>query len=117
MIGRLAVRLGVALAALGGVSSCSFAHRQVVCAGQCAPPYELEVNFQQGTAAAVADKILMSCADHNPVVIRIGVLQREADGLSRAMVYTHVLGNTDRTGGLVKCLRTSGVTQGVGWPS
>jgi hypothetical protein len=111
---RLVACLGIAMAAIG-MSSCG-AHRNLACAGQCAPPYELEVNFAQGTTHAAAEQILTSCAGHDPVVIRVGALRQEADGLSRAMVFTHDLGNTDRTAGLVNWVRTSGLTRGVGWP-
>jgi hypothetical protein len=116
VIGRLGVSWGVAAAAFVGVASCTTARAPMACGGQCAPPYELQVGFRQGTATATAEKVLASCADHNPVVIRIGTVQHRAEGFSRAMVYTHVLGDTGRTAALLKCLRMSGVTQGVGWP-
>ena len=94
--------------ALAGVASCTRA--PVNCAGQCAPPYELEVDFHPGTSPAAARQILQSCAGHNPVVIRIGTLRDQSGppGWSRALIYTRVFGKTARTAGLLKCLTSSG---------
>ena len=77
---------------LAGVASCT--RVPVICAGQCAPPYELEVDFHPGTSPAAAEKILNSCAGRNPVVIRIGTLHdlSAPPGWSRALIYTHVFG-------------------------
>jgi hypothetical protein len=104
----------VAALALTGVTGCTAA-ATTTCAGQCAPPYELQVDFHPGTALAAAQHVLRSCADHNPVVIRIGRLEVQATGRRRALIYTHVFGNTARTAGLLKCLRSSGVAE-AGWP-
>lgn len=94
--------------ALAGMTSCT--HAPVICAGQCAPPYELEVDFHPGTSPAAAEKILRSCAARNPVVIRIGTLHNLSAprGWSRAVIYTHVFGKTARTAALLRCLRSSG---------
>ena len=45
------------------------------CAGQCAPPYQLQVDFHPGTTPASARKLLTRCATRNPAVIRIGSLR------------------------------------------
>jgi hypothetical protein len=104
----------VAALALMGVASCTTGPT-VTCAGQCAKPYELQVDFHPGTAPATAEHILSSCAVHNPVVIRIGRLEDRASGWRRALIFTTVFGNTPRTAGLLKCLRSAGVAE-AGWP-
>jgi hypothetical protein len=96
-----------------GLASCARAPE--ACAGQCAPPYELQVGFQPGTRAAQAESVLKACADGNPVVIRIGALQVHGEQ-SQALIYTHAFGNSKRTDGLIDCLRASDLTEGVGWP-
>jgi hypothetical protein len=88
----------------------------VACGGQCAPPYELQVDFHSGTAHAAAQKLLTSCADHNPVVVRIGTPRDIGRGVNRAIIYTQAFGNTPRTAGLLTCLRHSGLVATVGWP-
>jgi hypothetical protein len=98
---------------LTGLISCG--REPVACAGQCAPPYELEVDFHPGTSPAEAEKILETCTDHNPVVIRIGALHDLANGYSKALIYTHVFGKTARTRGLLRCLASEGVAL-AGWP-
>jgi hypothetical protein len=105
---RSAVCCLVTALALAGVTSC--AHVPVISAGQCAPLYELWVDFRPGTSPAAAEKILKSCAAHNPVVIRIGTLRdlSAPRGWSRVLIYTHVFGQTARTAGLLRCLRSSG---------
>ena len=85
------------------------------CAGHCAPPYELQVDFHPGTTHAAARKLLTSCAAGDPVVIRIGGLRELGDGSSRAMIYTRVFGRTARTSGLLRCLQSAGVAS-AGWP-
>ena len=110
---RQLVWCAVAALSLIGVTSCASA--TVTCAGQCAPPYELEVSFHPGTTHATAEKVLRACADHNPVVISIGKLQNQASGWSRALIYTHVFGKTTQTAGLLKCLKSSGLAFAA-WP-
>ncbi len=102
-------------AALMSVTSCGSGTVAIPCAGQCAPPYELQVVFRAGTTHAAAQKVLTSCAGHNPVVISIGTLRDLGDAGSTATIYTHVFGNTAPTSGLLKCLRSSGVATAA-WP-
>src|SRR5271166_6915355 len=65
----------LAVPALLSVTSCGSSTSAIACAGQCAPPYELQVDFHAGTTPATAHKVLTSCAGHNPVVIRVGTLR------------------------------------------
>jgi len=98
--------------ALSGVVSCA-ASPPTICAGQCAPPYELVVRFAAGTSHATAQEVLTSCARSNPVVIRVGRLHN-FEGQSAAFIYTKVFGNLASR--LLKCLRSSGVAT-AGWPT
>ena len=100
--------------AVVSLTSCT-ASAPVACAGQCAPPYELQVLFRAGTPDATAQKILGSCADHDPVVIRIGALHDTPEDQSEAYIYTHVFA-TARTARLIKCLQSSSGVVTVGWP-
>jgi hypothetical protein len=86
------------------------------CAGQCGPPYELWVDFRPGTTHAAAQKLLTSCTDHNPVVIRVGPPRDVGGGLTRATIYTQVFGDTPRTAGLFTCLRHSSLTLTASFP-
>jgi hypothetical protein len=71
------------------------------------------------TVADTVEKVLKSCADSNPVVIRVGSLQGFSGGIAghRAMasIYTHS-NSTKRVAGLASCLASSGFTQGMGFP-
>lgn len=114
---RLAVLRSVALCALAlqgmlTVTSCGVHY---ACAGQCAPPCELQVNFSAGTAHTTAQKVLTTCVDHNPVGIRITRLRVLGGGLSQSLIYTHAV-RSARALELTKCLNSSGVAV-AGWPS
>jgi hypothetical protein len=111
---RFLVCCALVVPAIAVISGCGSA--PVACGGQCAPPYELEVGFQPGTTHAAAEKLLASCADHNPVVIRIGTLREVGGGGIRATVYTRVFGDMPRTAGLLECVRISGLVVTAGWP-
>ena len=102
---RSAVCCVAAAIALTSATSCTSVPK--ICAGQCAPPYELQIDFHSGTSAAIAEEILRMCADHNPVVIRVGALKDLPTGWTRALMYTRAFGSTARTAGLLKCLRAS----------
>jgi hypothetical protein len=105
----------LAVGVLMSVTSCGSSTVPTACAGQCAPAYELQVNFKPGTTHAAARKVLASCAGRDPVVMKVGTLQDAGDGSSTAIIYTHVFGDTARTSALLKCLDTSGVAM-AGWP-
>jgi hypothetical protein len=104
----------LAAPAVLGLTSCT-ASAPVACAGQCAPPYELQVLFRAGTPDATAQKILGSCTDHDPVVIRVGAPHNTPGDQSEAYIYTHVFA-TARTARLIKCLQSSSGVVTVGWP-
>ncbi len=106
-------RAALAVTASLAGSGCATA-TQVGCAGQCGPPYELQVFFKAGTSRQAADSVLTRCGG-NRVVIRVGKLLPLGQGQSTAMVYTRVLGYSARTSALLKCLRSSGVAS-AGWP-
>jgi hypothetical protein len=103
------------LAGLGVLLYLSNGGSGTACGGQCAAPYVLQVDFHPGTTPAAAQRLLTRCAARNPVVIRIGSLRELGGGLSRALIYTHVLGPTARTSGLLRCLRSAGVASAA-WP-
>ena len=105
----------LAVPALMSVTSCGSSTGATACAGQCVPPYELQVNFHAGTTHATAHKVLTSCADNNPVVIKVGTLRDLGDVGSTAIIYTHVFGNTEQTSGLLQRLRSSGAATAA-WP-
>jgi hypothetical protein len=104
----------LALAAMVSLGGCH-GSTPIACAMQCAPPYELNVYFHPGTTPAAAHKLLTSCTDHDPVVIRIGTLRDLGGGDSQAMIYTHAIGKTPRTAGLLNCLDNSGIAIAA-WP-
>lgn len=113
-VSRYMVACALTLSGLAGITGCAHSYR--TCAGQCGPPYQLEVNFPSATSAAVAQNILTSCADHNPAVVSVGKLRKRPGDWHTAVVYTHVMSMKGRTGRLINCLRASGKTAGVSWP-
>jgi hypothetical protein len=80
------------------------------CAGQCSPPFELDVMFKAATPASAARAVLAGCG-HDPVVIRIGKLSGR-----RAIVYTRVGYRQPRTSALLKCLGSAPSVQAAAWP-
>lgn len=106
----------LAAPALMSVTSYGSSTSATACAGQCAPPYELQVVFRAGTMHSTAQNVLTSCAGHDPVVISVGTLRDLGDAGSTATIYTHAFGNTAQTSGLLKCLRSSGVAMAA-WPN
>jgi hypothetical protein len=103
------------LGVLGAVLYLANGGSSNACAGQCAPPYVLQVDFHPGTTPAAAQRLLTRCAARNPAVIRVGSLRELGGGLSRAMIYTRVLGPAARTSELLRCLRSTG-TASAAWP-
>jgi hypothetical protein len=105
------------LLALPLMTACS--QQPASCAGQCGPPYQLDVRFSNaGTSKAVATKALQSCSTF-PAVTRTQVVAVPPGRGSgwEGRVYTSKLGRDARTGPLLDCLnRQPGVTS-AGWPS
>jgi hypothetical protein len=113
----------VAVAASVGVTGCFAGKTGPYCPGatlgRCGPPFEMTVGFKQGVLAETAETLLKSCADANPVVIRIGSFQRFSGGIAgygaTVSVYTHS-NSIKRVASLRDCLGASGLTEGMGFP-
>ena len=97
--------------AMAGLTGCG---RTVMsCAGQCAPPYSLQVEFLSGASQEDAQSVLAKCADNDPIVIRIGKAHAVHDGLVIATIYTKTM-QKPQASALLKCLGSSGAS--AGWP-
>lgn len=112
---RVALPL-MGLVLLLAAAACGTGGFATACAGQCAPPYELEVIFTARTSHAAAERVIASCAEGNSAVIRIQV-RYFPNGIARAMIYTRVFAGAKRADQLHKCLRSSGAVATAGWPS
>jgi hypothetical protein len=98
-----AVLVGGTLAALvSGLAACG--QSTGACAGQCAPPFQLQVTFRSGTSAQAAAAAMNNCAS-KPFVVRIGRLQNSTASLN-AMVYTEAM-HGHQNDHLLACLRRS----------
>lgn len=86
-----------------------------ICAGQCGPPYILDVYFRRGTSRQAARNVLKPCAV-NPVVVRIEQQTGTIGGQLTVALVTRVLGPGPRSGGLLACLRSESLVTGEGWP-
>jgi hypothetical protein len=105
--------VALVLAVPAAVSSCSIGQAQL-CAGQCGPPFKLDVVFRHGTSVSQAGVALRRCA-RETAVVTVGVPYRSADGLLHATVGTREVGGS-RTRPLLSCLdRSPPVLQAV-WP-
>ena len=105
--------VALVLAVPAAVSSCSIGQAQR-CAGQCGPPFKLDVVFRHGTSVSLAGVALRRCA-RQATVVTVGVPYRSADGLLHATVGTREVGGA-RTRPLLSCLaRSPPVLQAV-WP-
>jgi hypothetical protein len=105
----------LALAVVGVTACTSSPAAPTACAGQCAPPFELDVYFRSGTPDATAQAILSACAARDPVVIRIGAVDDMQGGQSSAVVYTRDFASA-KTNKLVKCLESSSRVAMAAWP-
>jgi hypothetical protein len=92
------------------LSGCS----NVVCAGQCSAPYELDVMFVAGTSIPTAQAVLQKCG-HDPEVTSVGAPKVE-DGGVRAFVWTRNLGRSTKTEHLLTCFHRSPSVRSAGWP-
>jgi hypothetical protein len=82
------------------------------CAGQCEPPYQLQVTFRTGTSAQAAAGAMSNCAS-KPFVVRLGRLQSSPASLT-AMVYTEAM-HGHQSDHLLACLRQSPSVLSVGY--
>jgi hypothetical protein len=104
-------------AALLGAAGCA---QQRPCAGQCGPPFQLQVIFRAGTSPRAATAALNRCAG-NPLVVRVGrVESRPSAGaaarLRQATVYTHAITRRTASHQLVTCLLRSPAVLSAGYP-
>jgi hypothetical protein len=79
-----------------------------ICAGQCGPPFQLQVDFQPGIAEQAALAAMRAC-QASQVVIRIGQPHRigpGAPGQWTAIIYTKKW-SYSATHALLACLRHS----------
>jgi len=95
------------------LASCGY--NRVVCAGQCRPPYELDVFFAAGTSTPTAEAVLQMCRDE-PGVLRVGALKPQNGSVLWGVVWTQKLGNA-KNEPLLACLGTSSSVRSTGWPS
>src|SRR5215472_15296071 len=83
---------------------------QRICAGQCGPPYLLDVYFRRGTSRQAARNALKPCAA-DPVVIRIGPAGTMGGQLTVAL-DNRVIGIGPRSDGLLACLHRASLVTG-----
>jgi len=97
--------------AIAGLPGCG--RTATPCAGQCAPPYSLQVEFRPGASQEGAQSVLAKCADNDPIVIRIGKAHTAGEGLVIATIYTKTM-QKPQASALLKCLGSAGAT--ADWP-
>lgn len=86
-----AVLVGGTLAALlSGLAACGQSTEP--CAGQCGPPFQLQVTFRSGISAQAAAAAMSNCAS-KPFVVRIGSVTRAPGSPAplTATVYTEAM--------------------------
>jgi len=96
------------------VSSCSSTSK-TVCAGQCSPPYRLDVFFHSGTSLATEQAIVTACTSRNPAVlgVRFGFYARTT---RETVVKTSQI-HTAQTKALIRCLEKAPSVVGAGYPA
>ncbi len=87
----------------------------LACAGQCRPPYQLQVLFKPGTTANAAGREARRFRQR-PEVDRVGPARKGVGGLEVVTFYTRDLGRGPKTGGLLSCLARQPQVAGTGWP-
>ena len=89
------------------------------CAGQCGPPFQLQVDFRHGTAKQDAIAAMRKC-QANPLVIRIGQPYRShspaSPGQWAAIIYTKKMPTGPAPIPLLTCLRHSPTVTMASWP-
>lgn len=106
----MSLALGAAALGLAGCSASPGA-----CAGQCRPPYQLQVLFRATTSARTAQAVLARCAA-SPAVIRVGKLWRDGGSQPAATVFTRDFGKSAKTSALLSCLSASPAVVSAAWP-
>jgi hypothetical protein len=89
------------------------------CAGQCGPPFQLQVVFRPGTPADLAAAAMQRC-QAEPIVVRVGRVRRlhglgGPSGSLIATVFTKAMSGS-RPQRLLKCLRMSSSVTTAGFP-
>ena len=106
-----AMMLALVLLAAAGCSTKS-------CAGQCGPPFQLQVVFRQGTPKQAAVAAMRKC-QANPLVIRIGQPYRHRSGTPgqwTAVIYTKRMPIGSSHIPLLTCLHRSPALMQASWP-
>jgi hypothetical protein len=88
------------------------------CAGQCRPPFQLQVDFRQGTSKQAAVAAMRKC-QANPLVIRIGQPYRPRSatpGQWTAVIYTKKIPLGASHIPLLTCLHRSPAVMQASWP-
>jgi hypothetical protein len=88
------------------------------CAGQCGPPFQLQVVFRQGTSKQTAIAAMRKC-QANPLVVRIGQPYRSGSGMSgqwAAVIYTKKMLFGPAHIPLLTCLHRSPAVMQASWP-
>ena len=90
------------------------------CAGQCRPPFQLQVIFRPGTAKQTAAAAMRKC-QADPLVIRIGQPHRRPDspaapGQWTAIIYTRKMLFGPKPVPLLTCLHHSPAVTSASWP-
>jgi hypothetical protein len=89
------------------------------CAGQCGPPFQLQVVFRDGTSKQAAIAAMRKC-QADPLVIRIGQSYRShspgTPGQWTAIIYTTKMPITAQHIPLLTCLHHSPAVMTASWP-
>jgi hypothetical protein len=89
------------------------------CAGQCGPPFQLQVVFRDGTSKPAAAAAMRKC-QADPLVIRIGQPYRShspgTPGQWAAIIYTKKMLVGPAPVPLLTCLRHSPTVTSASWP-
>ncbi len=88
------------------------------CAGQCGPPFQLQVVFRHGTSQQAAIAAMRKC-QASPLVIRIGQPNQPRPGhpgQRTAIIYTTKIPITAQHIPLLTCLHHSPAVMTASWP-
>jgi hypothetical protein len=85
------------------------------CAGQCGPPFHLQVVFRHGTSQQAAVAAMRRC-QADPLVIRVGRPRPGAPGQWTAVIFTKKMEFGPANVPLLSCLRRSPAVTSASWP-